>query len=269
MQFFRSRFYENFFSGRVWLVLLILGGLTVSCSKEYDSNHIYSGVKIQIWEDLAQGPSKYAFSCQTLEMFNCLNYTIENKIKRSGNKFEIELLRVELGSDFCEIGDGPAMVKVSLGELNTGTYDVDFLFNGDKYQVQLSIDDAQVKVTPKKEYLSSEFVVIFPIIKRVPAHTLWGTVSAYKSSCIPLIDSFFVSLQELGTSNFAGADGNYGYFNVNNNLMNDVEQAGAVESRSFIRSFQGSAYHLQALEQKFIDSLSVNWFYFDGQTLSF
>jgi len=258
--------FNSLFTG---IIILVAAVLFDSCSKPDNENIIRDGVNIQIWETLSQTPHEVQLKVKTCETYNCLNFGINYELKKiSSNKFKVELTSVQI-AEICEAGSGPAMTDISLGSLNPGDYSIAFTVNENDYYLKLNISNSRIKLDFANEPEGNDIHLVLNELQRVPAQTLWGSVSVSQSANIPLFEDFFMSLNELDINDFSGVDGNYGYFIKNNNLITNVEHAGAIETRSFLKSFSGNPEQIINLENAYKDSMSINWYYFDGQVLHY
>ncbi|NLF44030.1 MAG: hypothetical protein GX587_15155 [Bacteroidales bacterium] len=258
------RKFNSLFTGiAILLGIVILG----SCSKSDNDSIIRDGVNIQVWEALSQNPHEVQLKIETCEMYNCLNFGINYELKKtSSNKFKVELTSVQI-EEICEAGSGPARTVISLGNLNPGDYTIAFIVNDNDYDLKLNISDSRIKLDFANEPEGNDIHLALNELQRIPAQTLWGSVSVSQSANIPLFEDFFMSLNEMDVNDFTGVDGNYGYFIKSNNLITNVDQTGAIETRSFLKSFSGNPEQIINLETIFKDSMSVNWYYYDGEVL--
>jgi hypothetical protein len=78
-----------------------------------------------------------------------------------------------------------------------------------------------------------------PVLKRIPVNLVWGTVGYHNSATLGKVIEFINSIKAAGASEIKLEDGNYNYFEIENNTINEPTNSGYWFTKSFVYSFTG------------------------------
>ena len=73
-----------------------------------------------------------------------------------------------------------------------------------------------------------------PILKRIPNNIIWGTVGYHNSTSIDKVNDFINSIKAVGALDVNLANGNYNYFEIENNNIKEPTNKGYHYTKTFI-----------------------------------
>lgn len=242
-----------------YLSLFVCALLIVACKKDSMESRIDSDVKISMWEYSDSTGRKLELKCETDKSYGCCNYTILHSLSVSGSNIEINFTGI-YQPDMCLTSFGPATTSVDLSSLPNGSYPLTIRVERRKSQGNLIVTSDYYEID-LDETRSVE--IITPVLRRIPANTIWGTVGYHSNATSMLVQSFVDSLQFYGAAIQPNAPGYYGYFDIDaNNAILPPDNHGYYFIRPFIFSYSGNSHSIKTLVRNyglnFGDSLNID-----------
>ena len=124
---------------RVRNLLPILGiaSLTISCQSSDEETHERISGDVLVSVENSEG--LVALEFETEEIYPCYNYYLDYELARGDHQFTVRLKKL-VKPALCQRATGPARVRVDLGSLEHGHYDLTFKLNGSQSTAHLTID---------------------------------------------------------------------------------------------------------------------------------
>lgn len=223
---------------KIFVLILLASG----CIKINDTKPISSDIEIEMREILSDDLRSLEFYCQTTEIYSCMNFPIDRRFSVKAGNISIRFKNV-IDPGICATALGPATTTINFGNLKQGVYklDIDVADSRNSGNLIITADQYILDIANKKQ-----LVLKGPVLNRVPANTIWGTIGYHQTSTEPLVNEFISSLQELGASVKTFLPGDYGYFSI--------DESGAIETpqdhgyyfiRPFIFEYGGAPENMQ------------------------
>jgi hypothetical protein len=227
-------------------ILLII--IFTGCKKDYTVEKIDSNIEIKMWETVDSTKRTLQFYCSTERAYNCSNYAISKTLRKFSGNIEIGFKGVIM-YDFCSTSFGPATTVVDLGTLPNGTY---------KLNINVERNKSKGLLTVTPDYYAIELdnpkqldIITTPLY-RIPANTIWGSVSYHESSTATLVQSFIDSLLILTAIPHEYQPGDYGYFEINpDGEIIPPQYHGSWFIMPFIYNYTGNTTNLKKLVKNY------------------
>jgi len=190
--------------------VIFINGEQIYCN---NAVAIDTEINIRMVEVFDKSPRTLQMSFSTKKIYPCCNYPIDLSWQKTSNSIEISFKSV-IETDFCLTALGPATANIDLGTLSNGTY-------------QLILQNGEVRYSGKLVVTSENYTVNFianpafnftnSLLNKIPEHTIWGLVGYHKEETLPLVQSFFTALMELGATKKSFTPGYYTAFEIDKN----------------------------------------------------
>lgn len=242
----------------VGFLIIALASLSCEETKSYEYQIIDSDINIKMSEQLGTQARTFQLRLATDKAYPCINYYLKTNSEANTNGIFIEILGVYV-PDICLTAIGPATSVISLTDLQDKTYDIEFkigknistgklLRTSDEYRLQMD-DLFQIKIPE-------------PLIKRVPDNLIWGIIGYHTSTSINRVNEFLNSIKAQGATEINLEDGNYGYFQIENNIIKEPTESGYWFTKSFVYRFTGDKNLIKSIVKdysiNFGDLLSIS-----------
>ena len=196
-------------------MVLLLAVAIIGCDK---STEVYRGVdseiNIRMVERFDNYPRTLELHFVTTKIYPCLGYSIKLSWQQSSNAIDITFKEIVAPVGGCFTTLAPAMAIIDFGVLSNGTY-------------QLNLQNGQVRYSGELIVSSDSYAINFPAnsafnftnspLNKIPKHTIWGAVDYHKEEGLPLIQSFFTALMDLGATQKSFTPGYYTAFTIDEN----------------------------------------------------
>lgn len=193
------------------IVLLVV--TTIGCEKNGTHKGIDSEINIRMVEIFDKSPRTLQMYFSTTKIYPCCNYPIDLSWKNTSNTINISFKGV-IETNLCLTALGPATATIDLGALNNGTYQLNFQNGEVRYSGQLVVSSdnytVNLSTNPAVNVTNSP-------LRKIPEHTIWGLVGYHKEETLPLVQSFFTALMELGATKKSFNPGYYTEFEIDKN----------------------------------------------------
>jgi len=217
------------------MALLSLLALT-SCQSELNDPIIVANLDQEFGlhvEEVLGSDQAVRFRLSTLELADCLNYSIRTELDQRGPELEIDLLEIQAPKN-CEAGLAPAQGAVEANGLTL-----------DEYLLRLSLKgvantEGKLRIFPDHYLLSLEqngsVIPLHEEVRRVPANSCWGFVSWNDPTGYSIAQAFLAEFQGAFQS-LTAQNGYYSYFEItggNVEVFTPPPPADAEQSRYFL-----------------------------------
>lgn len=226
------------------LLLLTL----VSCKKQSTSDSkIDSDIVINVREQLNNGQQTLLLTCDTEKIYGCGNYGLHYKLNKTANKIDISFEGI-IKPNICLTSLGPATAFIDLGKVAAGVYQLNIKTNG-------KLSKGELVVTPDSYTISipnrTQIQLPQPILPRIPANTIWGTIGYHTASSETIAQSVVDALIQAGATARTYTQGNYWYFNIDaNGKILPPKNHGYWFVKPFILQYGGDIDKLKTLLQQ-------------------
>ena len=196
-------------------MVLLLAVAIIGCDK---STEVYRGVdsaiNIQMIQRFDNSQPTLELLFETTTVFPYANYRIDLSWQKSSNIIDIVFKGV-VAMPFPVSNPRTAIATIDFGTLSNGTYQLNFRKEGVKYSGELivSYDNYTINfpANPTLNFINSP-------LNKIPKNTIWGFVGYFREETLPLVQSFFTALMELGATKRTFTPGYYtGGFKINKN----------------------------------------------------
>ena len=221
--------------------MVLLALTTIGCEQNEMQEAIDSEINIRMVEVFDKSPRTLQMDFSTTEIYPCYNYPIDLSWEKSSNNIDI-LFKGVIKTDICLATFGPATATIDFGSLNNGKYQLNFQKGEVKYSGQLVVSSENYTVS-----LSANPVVNFANspLNKTPEHTIWGLVGYHKKETLPLVQSFFTALTELGATKKSFTPGYYTEFEIDKNgEIALINNHGYWFAQAFIFHYSGNTSDL-------------------------
>lgn len=201
---------------------------------------------IDLWERLLQTNNILSLQVETIEDESCTNVNIRTSLVQSNQYIDFDILSITQPND-CIPGEAPARGEALVGQLANGLYDINVhLQNEIASNAKLEVTPEYFRITPGAQI---GFSWKHTELRRVPAQTLWGYVSATESSLLSDALEAQAALMAMGAATGL-PEGYYGYFIIDNNGNLEVKDAPTSPVLlPFLISYDGSDQAVTQLVQ--------------------
>jgi hypothetical protein len=170
---------------------------------------IQNDLQVRLWEKLGENDSRaLELQFSSLDEYGCKNVFIPYELNQTWYNIDINLQGIAIPED-CIPGNSPAYANIPLNNLSFTNY---------RFGIKLRevIDNqGMLTVTSDKYHLNIQDTkgVIFlnKTLMRIPPATLWGYL-AYENDNNGTAASEFIAKLQTMTSPIVSAEGDYGYF---------------------------------------------------------
>ncbi|MGH8015020.1 MAG: hypothetical protein ACREBV_02395 [Candidatus Zixiibacteriota bacterium] len=173
-----------------------------------DKFTINSAINLTSFEKLHPASPSFEFRCLTDSIYSCANYDIDFELDTVADTFQLTFTDI-FRPAICVPPDGKAFAVVNLGELTDGTYQLPVTVNAVVALAEITVTDSTFEITGG-DSTWTDFPR--PILRRIPANTIWGQVGYSIMSALDSANSFFDSLASIGATPETLSMGSYGYF---------------------------------------------------------
>lgn len=216
--------------------LFLLFGLASCNLTSLDEPIVVANVEdefyIDLWEDLGKTERTFSIIFQTIENFECTNFSI-NVSDLLGEKNFNFIVNEIITPNNCDPGQAPAIRSIGIGDLNAGPYNLNInLKNIVTNQGRLNVGDDRFTI-----YLETEngIKLLHRELRRVPDQFIWGFLS-YEEPEMAATAQEFLNTIDSSTEEIALEPGYYGYFTIKDDgtifILRDVP-ANTTEITSF------------------------------------
>lgn len=214
---------------------------------KYDYQVVDSDIIVSMNEELGSPTRSFKLTFNTDKAYPCINYSMITNSEISDNKIKIEFLGIYT-PNICLTAIGPASSTIPIPGIQNKTYDIEFKIgtNISKGMLVCSSDDFQF-------HMQSLLQIKFnkPILKRVPNDLIWGTAGYHTSSTINKVNEFLDSLKIIGATDIILENGNYNYFEIENNKIKQPTNSGYWFAKSFVYRFTGDKNRVRSLVKNY------------------
>ncbi len=202
---------------------------------------------VDIWEDLStdNGGRALILKIESIHPENCLNYSIDYRFDRTGNRLTVSLVDLREPAD-CEPGEAPVTADVNIGSLPSGNYAMNIDFRN-------TVENSgQLLVSPERYFLTMKtqngIVLLREELLRVPENMIWGYV-ALQGAEAAAAAAFLEDLQAISDQPTGMREGYYGYFTIHSAdsevFVQDQPMDGS--ARTFLLEYTGTQNNLKGL----------------------
>lgn len=215
------------------IAILALSGCEKSSSYSYQV--VNSDIVVTMNEALGNPDRSFTLKLKTDQAYPCINYSLITDTKISGNNITVEVLGLYI-PDICLTAIGPASAALAIPDMQDMTYNIVFKIgtNISYGRLTCSQDQFSLGMDDPRQVKISE-----PVLKRVPDNLIWGTVGYHEESTLDRVNEFLNSLKEAGAYVVSLDNGNYNYFEIENNRIKEPVNSGYWFTRSFVYGFTG------------------------------
>jgi len=172
---------------------------------------INSAINLTSFENLDPVAPTFELRCLTDSLYPCDNFSIEFVLNASSDT--IDLTFIEISSPvICLPSFGQAYAIINLGVLANNTYQFPITVNNVKVSAQLIVTDSTIGVIGGDSTWTN---FLRPLLRRIPANTIWGQVGYNLIAALDSAKTFFDSLTSIGATPETLSTGSYGYFYFN------------------------------------------------------
>lgn len=202
----------------VWIGSILLAGCNLdSFNDPVVVAEVNDEFHIDLWENLSPFGSSLVFKIQTIEEFECKNYSINYNVVPKFREFSISLNEIQEPGD-CEQGINTARASINLGTLTPGFYQLNIDLKNTVF------NQGQLTVSSERYLIEMEDAKGINFVRRelfrIPGNTIWGYI-AYADGAEPIADDFIHQLEGLSQSKSL-KKGYYGYFSVENDNSDQI-----------------------------------------------
>lgn len=226
----------------------------LACSKESIDPEIVVNIddefKIDLWEDLDNGKSGFAFKVESVRSYDCRNNTINYRQVVGQRSVAITFEDIEKGP-VCQAGNAPAMAHIAVGELSVNNYTLFLNLRGSiENRGALNVFEDRFEISMKDH---DGIALVRKTLLRVPEGSVWGFVAFDSKEDESLAEQFFRDLEQLEQIESAKYnEGYYGYFSLDaNNGLNISEVTDQTYSLPFLYQYKGAKSRLTELVERY------------------
>ncbi len=169
---------------------------------------INSAINLTSFENLDPVARTFEFHCLTDSLYSCSNFSIDFLLSVSADTFDLTF--TELSAPLiCLPSEGKAYSVVHLGDLANNTYQFLITVNNVTVPVQLIVTDSTIETIGGDSTWTN---LLRPVLRRIPANTIWGQVGFDLIAALDSAKTFFDSLISIGAIPETLSTGSYGYF---------------------------------------------------------
>ena len=230
------------------VTIFCLSLLLFSCSQKETAPNFTEPVKIKIRENADSISRKLSFICFTEKVYGCSNYAIDYSFSVSANKITIHFTGITVPG-ICLTSLGPANAEIKPGALADGNYELEINAGQTKVSGQLLVTAEKYQaIIPSQKNIQ----FVNPVLNRVPANTLFGTVHYHAATTATNVQKFIDSLQVYGAASAIYPTGDYEYFQIESNgQIKQVQDLGYNFTRYFIFNYPGNPEPFKNLVKRF------------------
>ncbi len=173
---------------------------------------INSAINLTSFENLDPIAATFEFRCLTDSLYDCNNYQIDFLLDTNADTFALTFTEMFRPS-ICIPGNSNAFAIVNLGALANGTYQLPVTVNTVIAPAQLIVTDSTFEITGGDSTWTN---FLRPVLRRIPANTIWGQVGFNLFAAIDSANSFLDSLVSIGAVAETLSTGSFGYFYFDN-----------------------------------------------------
>jgi hypothetical protein len=209
---------------------------------------INSAINLTSFENLDPVASSFEFRCLTDSFYNCSNFSIDFVLSAYADTIDLAFTEI---SDpiICLPAPGKANAIVNLGVLVNNTYQFPIAINNIIVPAQLIITDSTIEVIGGDSTWTS---FLRPVLRRVPANTVWGQVGYNLDVAVDSANTFFDSLVSIGAVTETLSTGSYGYFFFDSggnpdSILELSSSIGTTYRIPYVYSYSGDTASLHSL----------------------
>jgi hypothetical protein len=231
----------------IFLITIILSSPGCEKKTTYEYQVVDSDIVVRMYEELGTPNRSFELVLSTDKAYPCVNYSIITNSETIGNKIIIEIIGVHV-PDICLTATGPACTAFIVSAIQDKQYDIEF-------KVGNNISYGRLICTSSEFSLQMNNLVQVkingPVLKRVPDNLIWGTIGYHDSSTINYINDFIESLKKVGATDVSLENGNYNYFEIENNRIKEPANSGYWFIQSFVFRFAGDKNPVSSIVKDF------------------
>jgi hypothetical protein len=194
-------------------VLALVIPLLSSCLDDgnEDKSEVGSDVQIEMYEEVSADPNALLLLSMTEQVFSCSNYQIAATTQITEDAIIIDYTGIVVPNG-CITSQGPAFSK-DLFAVEEGTYRLELRVDDELNEGTLEVNDSLFAITMTS---SPSVDILTDTLLRIPDGLYWGSIAYYDQADVDLVDSFVDSLNQMPIEMSTLKDGNYGYFELEN-----------------------------------------------------
>jgi hypothetical protein len=219
----------------IFFVLALLSSISCEKTTKYDYQLLNSDVVIRMNEELGNPARSFELDLKTDISYPCINYSLITNSEANTSKISIEILGI-YEPNICLTAIGPARSTIPISNIQNKSYDIEFKIGSNISTGKLICESKEFRLQ------MNDFVQIKinePVLKRIPVNLIWGTVGYHNSTTLGKVNEFINSIKAAGASEINLENGNYNYFEIENNTINEPNNSGYWFTKSFVYSFTG------------------------------
>jgi hypothetical protein len=218
-----------------FIVITLFGSISCEKTTTYDYQVVDSDIVIKMSEELGNPSRSFKLGLWTDKAYPCINYSLITNSEATTNKITVDILGI-YAPNICLTAVGPASSTITITNIQNKSYDIEFkigtkistgklICTSNEFNLQMN-DLLQIKING-------------PVLKRVPNNLIWGTVGYHNSTTIDKVNDFISSIKAIGALEVNLEDGNYNFFEIENNGIKVPTNSGYWFTKSFVYSFTG------------------------------
>ena len=169
---------------------------------------INSAINLTSYVNLDPVAPTFELRCLTDSLYDCTNYQIEFLLDTNADTFDLIFTEIDRPG-VCLPGNGRAFAIINLGDLANGTYQLPITVNNVVASSDLVVTDSTFEVIGGD---STWTKFLRPVLRRIPANTIWGQVGYNLIAAFDSAKTFFDSLVSISAVAETLSTGSYGYF---------------------------------------------------------
>lgn len=218
-----------------FILIALLSSAGCEKTTNYDYQLVDSDIVIRMREELGNPKRSFELVLQTDKAYPCINYSLITNSTTTTDRISIEVLGINAPT-ICFTAIGPAGSTIPVSIIQNKSYDIEF-------KIGTNISTGRLICAPNEFTLQMydllQIKIDGPVLKRVPAYTIWGTVGYHSSTTINKVNDFINSLVTAGASGINLEDGNYNYFEIEDGNIKEPANSGYWFTKTFVYNFAG------------------------------
>ena len=252
-------------------MLFLLSVAGCSITDHDDEEYFESPIIIELKQELLPEQQRFFLQCRTEKMYGATPFMILNHWTREGHEIALNFTGIEKPWITGMMFDY-ARARIDFGLLPYDIYNLSIYIKEMLIPATLTITEEYWEISGGNSKWTK-----FPRSRlwRLPANVVWGLVSYNRETSLPVIHSYYDSLEASGAESTILANGDYGVFTIGHfGVIGPPHQdpGSVIGGRRFnawyIRRYIGPPEplrdHVKFFGESFGDSISVSVYFPDG-----
>ncbi len=207
---------------KIYVLALLIPFLS-SCllDENEDKAEVGSDVQIKMYEDVSADPNALMLQSTTEQQFSCSNYQLSATAQMTEESIIIDYTGIVVPNG-CVTTQGPAFSQ-DYFTVEEGTYGLELTVDEELNEGTLEVNDSLFVISMTN---NPSIDVLTDSLWRIPNNLYWGSVTYYEQTHEELVSAFVDSLQQLPIEVPVLHNGYYGYFNIENQMLDVTPPEG-------------------------------------------